>query len=67
MNLDQSEEQDLIVGMVRRFVREEVLPLELDLDPDADELAAEDRARLVEKTQAMGLYGLGIPPEYGGP
>ncbi len=53
--------------MVRRFVREEIVPLELDLDPDADSLKAEDRTRLVEKTKAMGLYGLDIPPEYGGP
>ncbi|MCH8142519.1 MAG: acyl-CoA dehydrogenase family protein, partial [Proteobacteria bacterium] len=57
----------MIVGMVRRFVREEIVPLELDLDPDADSLKVEDRTRLVEKTKAMGLYGLDIPPEYGGP
>jgi acyl-CoA dehydrogenase len=67
MNLSQTEEQEMIVAMVRRFVREEVLPLELDLDPDADELAPEDHARLIEKTKAMGLYGLDIPQEYGGP
>ena len=67
MNLNLTEEQDLIVAMVRRFVREEIIPLELDLDPDADELAVVDRTRLIEKTKAMGLYGLGIPPEYGGP
>jgi len=67
MDLNLTEEQELIVGMVRRFVREEVLPLELDLDPDADELEPVDRDRLVEKTRGMGLYGLDIPPEYGGP
>ena len=67
MDLNLTEEQDMIVGMVRRFVREEVLPLELDLDPDADELKPEDQDRLVEKTKAMGLYGLDIPPAYGGP
>ena len=67
MNLNLTEEQDLVVAMVRRFVREEIIPLELDLDPDADELAAVDRTRLIEKTKEMGLYGLGIPPEYGGP
>ena len=67
MNLDLTEEQDMIIGMVRKFVREEILPLELDLDPDADELERDDRERLIEKTKAMGLYGLDIPPEYGGP
>ena len=67
MDLNVTEEQDMIVGMVRRFVREEIIPLELDLDPDAEELKPEDRARLIEKTKEMGLYGLDIPPEYGGP
>jgi alkylation response protein AidB-like acyl-CoA dehydrogenase len=67
MNLELSEEQRLIVDIVRRFVREEIVPLELELDPDADELPPEVRAPLVAKTKAMGLYGLDIPPEYGGP
>ena len=67
MDLNLTHEQELIVNMVRRFVREEILPLELNLDPDADEIHAEDKARLVEKTKSMGLYGLDIPPEYGGP
>ena len=67
MNLELTEEQDLVIAMVRRFVREEILPLEYDLDPDADELHAADRARLIEKTKAMGLYGLDIPPAFGGP
>ncbi|HTO56442.1 MAG TPA: acyl-CoA dehydrogenase family protein [Pseudomonadales bacterium] len=67
MNLTLTAEQDLIVSMVRRFVREEIVPLELNLDPDADELPPADRERLVGKVKAMGLYGLDIPPEYGGP
>ena len=67
MDLNLTPEQDLIIGMVRRFVRDEVLPLEQNLDPDADELEESDRLRLVEKTKEMGLYGLDIPPEYGGP
>jgi alkylation response protein AidB-like acyl-CoA dehydrogenase len=67
MDLQLSEEQELIVGMVRRFVRDEILPLELDLDPDADQLAPVDNQRLIAKTKEMGLYGLGIPAEFGGP
>ena len=67
MKLEMTQEQELITGMVRKFVREEIVPLELNLDPDADELDPADRNRLVEKTKAMGLYGLGIPAEYGGP
>ena len=67
MDFSLTEEQELVVATVRRFVREEVVPLELDLDTDADELDPADRARLVAKTKAMGLYGLDIPPEFGGP
>jgi alkylation response protein AidB-like acyl-CoA dehydrogenase len=67
MDLALSEEQKMIVEMVRQFVREEILPLEEHLDPDADELPAEDYNRLVAQTKAMGLYGLDTPPEYGGP
>ncbi len=67
MDLELSEEQKLIVDTTRRFVREEILPLEDDLDPDASALEPEDRERLIAKVKAMGFYGLDIPPEYGGP
>ena len=32
MDLSLTAEQELIIGMVRRFVREEILPLEQHLD-----------------------------------
>lgn len=67
MDLDLSSEQTLVVDQVRRFVREEILPLEAGLDPDADELDPADHDRLTAQTRAMGLYGLDIPPAYGGP
>ena len=67
MDFDTNEEQRLVIDTVRRFVREEILPLEADLDPDASELEPSDRDRLVAKTKAMGFYGLDIPEEYGGP
>ncbi|MDA1310575.1 MAG: acyl-CoA dehydrogenase family protein, partial [Proteobacteria bacterium] len=67
MDFALTEEQTMIVDMVRRFVRQEILPLEDDLDPDADEVAPEVLAGLVAKTKEMGLYGLDTPPEYGGP
>jgi alkylation response protein AidB-like acyl-CoA dehydrogenase len=67
MDYDLTEEQRLIVEQVRRFVREEIEPLELRLDPDASRVEPEDHARLVKKAKELGLYGLGIPPEFGGP
>ena len=51
MQLQMTEEQSLIVATVRRFVREEILPLEMNLDPDADRLEETDEARLKKKTR----------------
>jgi acyl-CoA dehydrogenase len=67
MDLELSDEQQLIVETVRRFVREEIEPLEVGLDPDADRLPADDRSRLVERTKAMGFHNLDVPAEFGGP
>ncbi len=67
MDLELTPEQKQIVESVRRFVREEVAPLEADLDPDASELDPDDHERLVGIVKAMGFYGLDIPEEYGGP
>ncbi|KAA0235201.1 MAG: acyl-CoA dehydrogenase family protein [Dehalococcoidia bacterium] len=67
MDLELSEEQRLIVDTVRKFVREEIVPLEADLDPDASDLEPADYARLAAQTKEMGFYGLDIPAEYGGP
>ena len=67
MQLQPTEEQQQIVDMVRRFVREEIAPLEVDLDPDASELKPDDHERLVARVREMGFYGLDIPEEYGGP
>ena len=66
MNLDPTEEQRQIVATVRRFVREEIVPLEAKLDPDASELPVADFQRLTAKVREMGFWGLDIPAEYGG-
>src|SRR5258707_4521503 len=67
MDCEPSSEQQMLIDQVRRYVREEIIPLEAKLDPDAAELDAADHARLVEKTKAMGLFGIDIPKEFGGP
>ncbi|MDD9907914.1 MAG: acyl-CoA dehydrogenase family protein [Rhodospirillaceae bacterium] len=67
MDLALTDEQRMIVDMVRRFVREEIQPLEETLDPDADEVSPEQLEALSAKVKEMGLYGLDTPPEYGGP
>ncbi|HLG49502.1 MAG TPA: acyl-CoA dehydrogenase family protein [Reyranella sp.] len=67
MDFEPSAEQQMLIDQVRRYVREEILPLEAKLDPDASELPPEDFKRLTEKTKAMGLFGIDIPKEFGGP
>src|SRR3977135_1518773 len=51
---------------VRRFVRDEIIPIEQRIDPDAPEIPDEDFRRLSEKTKAAGLWCLGVREEYGG-
>jgi acyl-CoA dehydrogenase len=67
MDLELTDEQRMLVDTVRRFVEEEILPLEERLDPDAAELPPEDHARLVEQVRSLGLYGIDLPAEVGGP
>src|SRR5262245_64418421 len=51
---------------VRRFVRDEILPIEQRIDPDAPEIPDDDFKRLSEKTKAAGLWCLGVREEWGG-
>ncbi len=67
MEVLMSEEQRMITQAVRRFVREEVQPLERDLDPDAVELPPGELDRLKGIVQQMGLYHIDVPEDYGGP
>lgn len=67
MDLTPSDEQQLIIDTIRRFVHDEIVPLERVLDPDAGALAPDDHVRLVAMTKQMGFYGLDIPAEFGGP
>lgn len=47
--------------MVRNFVREEVEPVAMEIEAK-DEIPV----HIVEMTKELGLFGLGIPEEYGG-
>lgn len=66
MDFEPNEQQRLIVEQIRRFVHEEIIPLEAKLDPDASELPKEDYDRLSDMVRGMGLWGLDVPEEYGG-
>jgi acyl-CoA dehydrogenase len=60
------EELRILRDQVRRFVREEIVPLEQTLDPDAPDIPREDFLRLSAKTRAAGLWALGAPEAWGG-
>ena len=65
MDFSPSEEQRLLVATIRAFVDDELRPLEVQIEKTghlADDLAGEIRA----KSQALGLYAVNIPTEYGG-
>jgi acyl-CoA dehydrogenase len=62
-----SDEQHAIIRTVRQFVRDQIRPLEDELDPDESRLPEEDYRRLTDKTKQMGLFNLDLPEEQGGP
>ena len=60
MALDK-ETFDQLIMIVRRFVREKLMPLEGYVE-EHDEIPSE----LIEEMKALGLFGLSIPERYGG-
>jgi acyl-CoA dehydrogenase len=54
-------EFDELVGLLREFIRQEVMPAEAGID-ETDEIPA----RLIAQAKEMGLYGYALPAEYGG-
>lgn len=60
------EELVLLRDQVRRFMREEVKPIEDQLPHDATGCSREDRTYLRGLAEQMGLTRLTVPEEYGG-
>lgn len=62
MNFAISDEQRMLVQTVRRFVQDELIPLERS----GSELPRELQQQLRRRTQEMGLFMMHVPPEFGG-
>ena len=65
MDFGLTEEQRLLVSTIRAFVRDELKPLEEQVERDGrlDDTIADDIRR---RSQALGLYAVNIPAEFGG-
>jgi alkylation response protein AidB-like acyl-CoA dehydrogenase len=61
-----TDEQQALIDLVHTFVRKEVDPIEMELDPDAAELPVEFEERLFKRAEETGLRHMDVPEEYGG-
>jgi acyl-CoA dehydrogenase len=66
MDFNLPEELQLLKETVRRFVDRELIPLERECRPEGEGMPAHILKPLQEKTKALGLWLLDVPPEYGG-
>jgi acyl-CoA dehydrogenase len=60
------EELVALRDQVRRIIRDEIIPIESRIDPDAAEIPATEFWPIARKTQAAGLWCMGVPQQYGG-
>ena len=56
-----SDKEQTMQRKVKQFVEEELNPISLQV-----EASGEIPQEIVEKMRVLGLFGLSIPPEYGG-
>lgn len=66
MDIELRPDQKELILTMRRFIREEIVPLERDLDPDAYELPPQHQQRLTQLAKDMGFHQMSVPAEYGG-
>lgn len=65
MDFGLSDEQQLIVETVRRFVQNELIPLEGDIERTGS-LDPATAGKILAKSRALGFYAMSIPERYGG-
>lgn len=65
MDFSLSDEQKMMIATVRRFIAEELHPLEAEVEEQG--WLAPDKAKAIhEKSRALGLYGMNMPEQFGG-
>ncbi|HVX98655.1 MAG TPA: acyl-CoA dehydrogenase family protein [Pseudorhodoplanes sp.] len=65
MNFSLSEEQRLLIETARKFVYDELIPLEDQIEREGKLDPAKAKA-IFEKSRALGLYAVNIPEKHGG-
>ena len=65
MDLALTDEQRLLIETARRFVHDELVPLEDEVEAKGS-LAPEVARTIFQKSRALGLYATNIPEQYGG-
>ena len=65
MDFSLNDEQKMMIATVRRFIAEELKPLEDEIENIG--FLAKDKAQAVhDKAKALGLYAMNMPDELGG-
>lgn len=65
MNFEITHEQRMLVDTVRTFIKNELAPLEEEVETTG--VLPDETARAIfAKSSALGLYGMNIPEEHGG-
>ena len=65
MDFALNDEQKMMIETVRRFIRDELKPLEDEVESDGALDPAKARA-IYQKSKSLGLYALNIPNDLGG-
>jgi acyl-CoA dehydrogenase len=51
---------------VHKIIRDEIIPIEARVDPDAPEIPEQDYWAIARKVQSAGMWCMGAPKKYGG-
>ena len=65
MDFALNHTQKMLIDTVRRFIEEELKPLETSVDAE-NHLAPATARAIFEKSRSLGLYALNMPDEFGG-
>ena len=65
MDFALNHTQKMLIDTVRRFIEQELKPLEASVDAE-NALAPETARAIFEKSRSLGLYALNMPDEFGG-